>query len=161
MYNILQNNPALVMLPSVTVLVVLILQEHVFVPAVYRKCHCRDAQAGEAASESVESREWTGVSPCLTIVQGQLDAQISDLTSFKAQTHARAHGSFAGVPAAAANAFGSKPDRFPRGGEALRTLQAGALAIAILGENRYQLNAYLVKRILGIVTVRKADFMKL
>lgn len=41
----------------------LILQEEVFVSAVYRKCHRRDAQAGEATLESVPSRERSGVSP--------------------------------------------------------------------------------------------------
>jgi hypothetical protein len=37
------------------------------------------------------------------------------------ETYALAHGSFLGVPAAAANALGSKPVRFWRG--ALRTLE--------------------------------------
>jgi len=37
-------------------------------------------------------------------------------------TYARAHGSFAGVPPALANAFGSKPERLGLG--ALRTLSS-------------------------------------
>src|SRR6266536_4287669 len=77
------------------------------------------------------------------------------------QTRARAHGSFAGLPADAANAFGSNPDRFPRGGEALRTLEVQPLAIENAAIIRYPLATYLVKRILGIVIVRKAGCMKL
>lgn len=45
-----------------------IVQEEVLVSAVRRKCHCRDAQAGEAALEAVESREGSVVSPRLSEV---------------------------------------------------------------------------------------------
>jgi hypothetical protein len=99
----------------------IVLQEHVFVSAVRRKCHSCYAQTREAAFKSVESRERSCVSPCLPrFIADQKIALYVLIPDEYLLTHARAHGSFAGVPADAANAFGSKPVRFGRG--ALRTL---------------------------------------
>ena len=112
---------------------VVILQKEVFVSAVCRKCHRRNAQAWEAALEAVESCEGSGVSPRLTVKFSQFHAA-DDQSVKKSYTHARAHGSFAGVPAAAANALGSKPVRFARG--ALRTLHQQLLASASKSQHR-------------------------
>lgn len=49
--------------------VVLVLKEEVFISAVYRKCHGRYAQAGEASLESVPPAEEPAVSPCLAVFQ--------------------------------------------------------------------------------------------
>jgi hypothetical protein len=46
---------------------VIIFQEEVFVSAVYRKCHCRNTQAGEAALKSIPSCERSVISPCLSV----------------------------------------------------------------------------------------------
>src|SRR4051812_14647434 len=92
----------------------IITQEKVFVTAICRKCYRCDAQAWERILESIESTELSSVSPCLT---SQTVSTSSSFTHSGAHvpTYFLAHGSFAGVPAAAANAFGSKPLRFPRG----------------------------------------------
>lgn len=98
--------------------VVVVVQEKIFITAVHCKCHRRDAQAREAALESVPSREGARVSPCLTIFHTSFNATLAVL---KMETYALAHGSLAGDPDDAANAFGSKPVRFGRG--ARRMLQ--------------------------------------
>ena len=124
----------LVMLLAVTSLrmpVMIIIQEKVFVSAVRRKCHRRNAQAGEAALKSVPSCERSIVSPRLA-ADNMSAPRSPNLFSIlrKGSTHCRAHGSFAGVPAAAANALGSKPVRFGRG--ALRMLGDQLLAIRLV-----------------------------
>ena len=123
---------------------VIIFQEEVFVSAVCRKCHRRNAQAWEAALEAVESCEGSGVSPRLTVHLSQFHAA-NDQSIYKSYTHARAHGSFAGVPAAAANAFGSKPVRFARG--ALRTLPQQLLASASKLQHRTYPNSLILDRL--------------
>lgn len=58
----------LVVLLAVAVAVVVALEEEVLVAAVCRKCHRRDAEAGEAALETVPPRELAAVAPCLAVV---------------------------------------------------------------------------------------------
>lgn len=66
MYNDPQTIPRSMMSLSVSSLVVMVvLQEEVLIRAVCRECHRRDAQSGEASSESLSPRERTVVSPCL------------------------------------------------------------------------------------------------
>lgn len=60
------NPRSMMSLPMSSLVVVIVLQEEVLVRAVSRECHSRDAQAGEAASESLKPRERAVVSPCLS-----------------------------------------------------------------------------------------------
>lgn len=67
MYNDPQTIPRSMMsLPMSSLVVMVVLQEEVLVCAVCRECNGRDAQAGEAASESLKPRERAVVSPCLS-----------------------------------------------------------------------------------------------
>lgn len=52
-------------LPVSSLVVMVVLQEEVLIRAVCRECHRRDAQSGEAASESFSPRERAVVPPCL------------------------------------------------------------------------------------------------
>ena len=54
----IQAFPSLMVFLSMTFpMMLIILQEHVFVPAICRKCNCRNAESWEAALKSVPSRE--------------------------------------------------------------------------------------------------------
>lgn len=59
--------PLMMSVPMSLFVSVIIVQKEVFVSAVYRKCHCRNTQAGEAALKSIPSCERSGVSPCLAV----------------------------------------------------------------------------------------------
>lgn len=61
------SSPTLVVLLAVAVAVIVALEEEVFVAAVRRKGHCRDAQAGEARLEPVPPRKLAAVTPCLAV----------------------------------------------------------------------------------------------
>lgn len=75
----LQQPPRSMMsLPMSRLVVVIVLQEEVLVRAVSRECHSRDAQAGEAASESLKPRERAVVSPCLSESQSVIGSQPID-----------------------------------------------------------------------------------
>lgn len=103
--------------------VVLILQKHVLISTVRRKCNRRYSETWEGSFESIESGEGSAVSPRLTMIKSATRPASRTLIP-KCHTHALAHGSLAaclpGVDAAAANALASKPVRFALG--ALRTL---------------------------------------
>lgn len=88
-----------------------ILQENGFIAKICSECDGRNTETGERTLESVPSREGSSVSPSFTAINDQSVA--TSVLRFK--TYARAQGSFAGVPADAANFFGSKPVRLGRG----------------------------------------------
>lgn len=66
MYNDPPTIPSLMSLSMSGLVVVIVLQEEVLVCAVSGECHRRDAQSGEAASESLKSGERAVVSPRLS-----------------------------------------------------------------------------------------------
>lgn len=66
MYNDPLTIPRSMSLSMSSLVVVIVLQEEVLVCAVSGECHRRDAQSGEAASESVKPGERAVVSPCLS-----------------------------------------------------------------------------------------------
>lgn len=80
---------------SVTLAVVLVLHEHVFVAAVYRKCHRRDTQSREGALESVPPTEETRVSPFVTVLcsQSSVVSPRRGCGSVLVGTDYRSHGS--------------------------------------------------------------------
>lgn len=88
-----------------------IIEKQILVTTICRKCHCRDTQAWESTLKSIPSRERSCISPCLTTIPCVRMLAIH-VQLMNAYTHARAHGSFAGCPEEAANAFGEKPVRF-------------------------------------------------
>lgn len=60
-------NPISVMLLSMSLAVMLLIQEEMLESAVSRKSHCRDAQAGEGVLESLPPAEESCVPPCLAV----------------------------------------------------------------------------------------------
>src|ERR1700722_4552259 len=109
------------LVPCLRIPMMIIIEKHKFVSAICRKCHCRDSKAWEAAFKSVPARERSCVSPCLAVTPlSQYNSIATQFERYLCSTHARAHGSFAGVPEEAASAFGEKPVRFCRA--TLRTL---------------------------------------
>lgn len=57
------------------VAVMVVIQERILVSAVYGKGNSRNSEAWEASLESVPSREWACVSPCLTIQRVQVSSK--------------------------------------------------------------------------------------
>lgn len=57
--------PSSVVLLSVSLAVVVILQEQILVAAVYRKSHCRNAQTGECILESLSPTKESCIPPRL------------------------------------------------------------------------------------------------
>lgn len=103
-------------------------KEDLFVYKVAGECHCRNAESRERALEAVPSCERASISPCLTV--DVLDTAMRSAVAHDA--YARAHGSFFGCPAAAANFCGSKPVTFGLG--------------AILMSVRYIVREFVVRR---------------
>ena len=56
---------------SMAIPVMVLVEKEIFIAAINCKCRRRDAQAGEAAFESIPSREWSRVSPRLSILTSQ------------------------------------------------------------------------------------------
>lgn len=64
----IQAHQRLVVILSMTLpMLMIVLQEHIFVSAINRKSNSRDAQTWEAALKSIPSRETSRGSPCLAI----------------------------------------------------------------------------------------------
>lgn len=115
MYNS-KTHPSMMISTMPSFPVMIVLHKKILVPAICRKCYRCNSQARKASLKSIESRERSAISPCFSV-----NNQYTVLpNNCQPKAHFLAHGSFAGEPADAANAFGSKPVRFARG--ALRTL---------------------------------------
>jgi hypothetical protein len=89
----------------------IIIEKQILVTTICRKCHCRNTETWESTLKSVPSCERSCISPCLTVIP-YVSSSIIQLQLRDSYTHARAHGSFAGCPEEATNAFGEKPVRF-------------------------------------------------
>lgn len=111
--------PSLMMCLSVSISmsVMLVVQEHIFVSAICRKCNGGDAKAGEDIPESGPSRERSSISPLLAI-HPSVNCRVFLLPFLP--THFLCQGSFLPWPAAATKSFVLKPVRLALG--ALRTL---------------------------------------
>ena len=104
-----------------------VFHEKVFIGAVCGECDGCYAQPREGSFESIEPREWTCISPMLSIGTPESVTAIQQAQRRSMVTYVLAHGSLATGPDDAASLRISKPVRLGRGAIMLFLLLARAL----------------------------------